>query len=79
MTYQAFALAKDNTELGEVTGQTDFSISQPGQPSAACPEATCTPTKTGKHTVTGRLETTGLPWRARPPWRSSTSSRTTCG
>ena len=55
VTYQAFALAKDNTELGEVTGQTDFSISQPGQPSAACPEATCTPTKTGKHTVTGRL------------------------
>jgi Bacterial Ig domain len=51
VTYKAFAEAKDNTELGEVTDQTDFSIDQDGP----CPGATCTPTKTGKPTVTGRL------------------------
>src|SRR5918994_4945775 len=55
--YQAYAANNPDTstESSNVTGWTDFSISQQGQPSAACPEATCTPTKTGKFTVTGRL------------------------
>jgi hypothetical protein len=51
--YQAFAVAEDGEELGEVTKQTVFSISQQGQPSGSCKEASCTPAKAGKHTVTG--------------------------
>lgn len=51
--YQAFAVADDGEELGDVTGQTVFSISQQGQPSGSCEEASCTPAKTGDHTVTG--------------------------
>jgi hypothetical protein len=54
--YKAFAEAKDNTPLGEVTGQTVFSISQQGQPPEACQGVSCTPTKAGKHTVTGHLK-----------------------
>jgi hypothetical protein len=56
-SYTARAVAKDNKDLGGVTGQTVFTIrrdGQPeGQPSQACPEATCTPTEVGDYTVTG--------------------------
>jgi hypothetical protein len=51
VTYKAVAVAKDNTELDEVTAQTDFSIDQGG----SCQGATCTPVKAGPHTVTGSL------------------------
>jgi hypothetical protein len=51
--YQAFAVAKDGEELGEVTKQTVFSISQQRQPSGSCKEASCTPATAGDHTVTG--------------------------
>jgi hypothetical protein len=59
VAYAARAFAKSNKDLGDVTGQTVFTISrdgQPeGQPSQACPEATCTPTEVGDYTVTGVL------------------------
>jgi Bacterial Ig domain len=50
-TYTANAIAKDGTDLGDVTAQTVFTII----PSGGCKEATCTPTKVGDHTVTGTL------------------------
>jgi Bacterial Ig domain len=53
--YRARAFAKDK-DLGEVTGQTVFTISQQGQPPTACQGATCTPTEEGDHTVTGALK-----------------------
>jgi hypothetical protein len=53
--YQAFAVAEDNKDLGEVTEQTDFTINLQGQPPTACQGATCTPTEEGDYTVTGRL------------------------
>jgi hypothetical protein len=49
-TYTAHAFAKTK-DLGEVTGQTVFSIT----PSGSCQGPTCTPTEEGDHTVTGRL------------------------
>jgi Bacterial Ig domain len=55
-TYTAQAAAKNDEPLGDVTGQTVFSMSLKGQPPTACQGATCTPTELGDHTVTGILK-----------------------
>jgi hypothetical protein len=55
VTYTAHAFAK-NEDLGDVTGQTDFTINLVGQPPTACQDATCTPTEIGDYTVTGTLK-----------------------
>jgi hypothetical protein len=53
--YTARAVAKSNKDLGDVTGQTVFTISQRGSPSGTCTAATCTPDTDGDHLVTGTL------------------------
>jgi hypothetical protein len=53
--YTARAVAKSNKDLGDVTGQTVFTISQRGSPSGNCTAATCTPDTDGDHLVTGTL------------------------
>jgi hypothetical protein len=55
VTYTARAVAKSNEDLGDVTGQTVFSVSQRGRPSGTCTAATCTPATAGDHLVTGAL------------------------
>jgi hypothetical protein len=56
VTYTARALAKSKKDLGDVTGQTVFTISQRGRPSGTCTAATCTPATDGDHLVTGALK-----------------------
>jgi len=56
VTYTARAIAKSNKDLGVVTGQTVFTISQQGRPSGSCTAATCTPATDGDHLVTGALK-----------------------
>jgi peptidoglycan/xylan/chitin deacetylase (PgdA/CDA1 family) len=46
--YKAEAFDQAGNSLGDVTGQTTFTIS----PDGSCREATCTATKAGEHTVT---------------------------
>jgi hypothetical protein len=55
-SYTARAVAKSNKDLGDVTGQTVFTISQRGRPSGTCTAATCTPVTDGDHLVTGALK-----------------------
>jgi hypothetical protein len=59
VSYTARAVAKDGTELEDVTAETVFSISRVGQPSGTCEGARCTPTKVGDHIVTGTLRQAG--------------------
>ena len=57
-------MTKDDTEPGEVTGQTGFSITHTSAPSAG--QVSCT--KTGTYTITGTLpdQPTGAHWHGHP-------------
>jgi hypothetical protein len=53
--YRARGVAVNGDLLGELTGQTGFTMTGPNGTTQECPGATCTPTEVGDYTITGSL------------------------